>query len=313
MLGRADCVFTDLETAIGGDGDDTPTRQGEVLHVAAPEVIDCLRSLGVTMVTTANNHAWDLGASGIERAVRELDRRGIVHAGSGTNLDAASAAAVQRTRAGRVALVAAAAGAIREGAAASIVRPGVCELRRDAAGRLVEEDVLRTIGAIRRAKTVGATVIACLHNHYWEPDPTRTPEWQRDLAHRWIDAGASMFVGHGPTVIQGVELYRGAPLFHGLGSFIFQTRKPEGSYGPATWRSVLVEAVFDEGTFVRARLRPLGLNSARATPEATFTQGTPVLLSGGAAEAACKQIRRQSPDLVSHLKDDVGSLVLASR
>jgi poly-gamma-glutamate synthesis protein (capsule biosynthesis protein) len=312
LLGGADCVFTDLETALAGRAAAVPTRQGEVFHDAPPAVLDCLASLGVTMVTTANNHAWDLGAPGILHALRELDRRGITHAGSGATLDAASAPGIQATRAGRVALVAAAAGAIREGAAATALQPGVSELRRDAAGKLVEKDVLCTVGTIRRAKAAGATVIACLHNHYWETDPARTPDWQRALARRWIDAGASVFVGHGPTMLQEVELYRDAPLFHGLGSFIFQTRKPDGSYGPETWRSMLVEAVFEQGEFVRAVLRPIDLDPTCAPPNAGITRGVPVLLSGPPAAAACRRLLDQSRAVAAHLTDAGNSLILTA-
>ncbi|HEX8413865.1 MAG TPA: CapA family protein, partial [Sphingomicrobium sp.] len=135
-LAGADVVFTDLETAIEGPLAGAPTRDTEVLHHAPPAVIDCLRGIGVTMVTTANNHAWDLNTGGILSAIDALDQRRVTHAGSGADLAAASAAAIQRTSRGDVALVAAAAGAIREGAAATPVRPGVAELRRLPSGAL---------------------------------------------------------------------------------------------------------------------------------------------------------------------------------
>lgn len=245
-LAGADAVFTDLETAIQGPGAGPPTRTGEVLHAAPPGVIDCLKTLGVTIVTTANNHAWDLGTGGIAATLAALDARGIVHAGTGRDLAAASAAAVQSTPAGDVALVAAAAGAIREGAAATPTRPGVAELRRLASGALDPSDVARTLDAIRAARADGATVLFCLYNHYWEPVQSVTPEWQRSLARACVDAGAAAFVAHGTPLMQGMERYRGAPLLHGLGNFIFQTRKGE-SYGPPTWRSLIVDARFATG------------------------------------------------------------------
>jgi poly-gamma-glutamate synthesis protein (capsule biosynthesis protein) len=37
-----------------------------------------------------------------------------------------------------------------------------------------------------------------------------------------IDAGADMFVGHGPHVLRGIEIYKGKPIFYSLGDFIFQ-------------------------------------------------------------------------------------------
>lgn len=277
-LRRADIVFTDLETAIAAPGAGAPTRTGEVLHAAGPEVIDCLKALGVTMVTTANNHAWDLGADGIRAAIAQLDRRGIVHAGTGTDLEAATAAAIRSTPHGKVALVAAAAGAIREGAAATAGRAGVNELRRGPDGGLDATDVARVLDSIRSARTSGATVLMCLHNHYWESRPADTPPWQRVFARACVDAGAAVFVGHGPPMMQPYELYRGAPLFHGLGNFIFQTRKADGAYGPETWRSMIVDARFAEGRFIDARLIPIVLDPTR---DGEFSRGVPRLSNGG--------------------------------
>ena len=274
-LRGADVVFTDLETAIDGPGAGPPTRVGEVLHAAPPSVIDCLKSLGVTMVTTANNHAWDLGSGGILAAIAALDQRGIVHAGTGRDLATASAAAVQRTAAGDVALVAAAAGAIREGAAATPARPGVAELRRLASGALDAGDVARTLGSIRAARAGGATVLFCLHNHYWEPVQADTPDWQRQFARQCIDAGAAAFVAHGTPLMQGMERHNGAPVFHGLGNFIFQTRKADGFYKPPTWSSLIVDARFRSGRFTGARLIPVRLEESKAGGE--YSRGYPTI------------------------------------
>lgn len=54
------------------------------------------------------------------------------------------------------------------------------------------------------------------------------------FAHEVIDAGADVFVGHGPHVLRGVETYRNKPIFYSLGNFIFQNetvlRMPSDSY-----------------------------------------------------------------------------------
>jgi poly-gamma-glutamate capsule biosynthesis protein CapA/YwtB (metallophosphatase superfamily) len=291
----ADAVFTDVETAIASPVSGAATRDGEVLHAAPPVVLDCLRGLGVTLATTANNHAWDLGSDGIIGTLAELDARGIAHAGSGRDLNAASEAGWQRTPHGDVALVAAAAGAIRDGAGATSLRPGVNELRRSPSGMLDSDDVARNLDSIRSARKRGATVIACLHNHYWEPDPATTAEWQRSYARQCVDAGAAIFVAHGPPLLQGIERYKGAPLLHGLGSFIFQTRK--ASYSSKNWQSLIVEAQFRDGHFVDGRLTPLLLHSSRATLEAEFTQGTPSIATGVNGHEVCANVAKLSAAL----------------
>jgi hypothetical protein len=43
-----------------------------------------------------------------------------------------------------------------------------------------------------------------------------------EFAHACIDAGADLFVGHGPHLLRGLEIYEGKPIFYSVGNFIFQ-------------------------------------------------------------------------------------------
>lgn len=295
LLRGMDAVFTDLETAIHGDTPLAPTRDGKVLHVAGPEVIDCLKAIGVDLVATSNNHAWDLGTAGIVAALDALDRRGMVHAGSGRDLAAASRPATLHSSAGPIALVAGAAGAIREGASATASRAGVNELRRGADGLLNREDVARMTANIAAARASGALVIAYLHNHYWQPDPADTAPWQRVFAHACIDAGAAVFVAHGPPLLQGTEMYRGAPLFHGLGSFIFQTIKPPEAYGAVAWQSFIVRCRFENDRFRGAELIPLILDPVGDnTAPVNATRGLPRIAEGAAAATILRRMQSLS-------------------
>jgi poly-gamma-glutamate synthesis protein (capsule biosynthesis protein) len=45
----------------------------------------------------------------------------------------------------------------------------------------------------------------------------------QEIAHAAIDAGADIVVGHGPHYALAAEVYRGRPIFYGLGSFAFHT------------------------------------------------------------------------------------------
>ncbi len=52
----------------------------------------------------------------------------------------------------------------------------------------------------------------------------RLAPYERPLAHAAIDAGANIVIGHHAHIIRGIELYRGAPIFHGLGNGCVVTR-----------------------------------------------------------------------------------------
>ncbi len=287
ICGRADVCFTDLETAIKSRLAEAATRDGMFLHAAEPAVLDCLKTLSVSLVATANNHVWDLGTGGIIGMLDELDRRGLVHAGAGKDLAAAAAPAYRRTANGTVALVAAASGSIREGAAATATRAGVNELMIGSDGIPDATDVARIATAIAAAADHADIVLACHHNHVLEAGGRHTPQWQRQFAHDCIDAGASLYVGHGAPRLHGIEIYRGRPIFYDLGNFIFQTRTKEGIYDAEVWQSAVAECHFDSSARLHIiRLTPLQLNAIGVGgPADVATRGRPWMPHGPAADA----------------------------
>ncbi|MDA3840743.1 MAG: AmmeMemoRadiSam system protein B [Patescibacteria group bacterium] len=44
---------------------------------------------------------------------------------------------------------------------------------------------------------------------------------QRMVGHELIDAGSDVIIGHHPHVVQGMEMYKGKPIFYSLGNFVF--------------------------------------------------------------------------------------------
>jgi poly-gamma-glutamate synthesis protein (capsule biosynthesis protein) len=294
-LREHDVCFSDLEVVLRGARAGAPTRDPAGVHAADAAVLDCLGEMGINLLATSNNHAFDLGTGGIIDTMEALRARGMVFAGTGMTLAEAAAPAILESGARRVALVSAAAGMIREGGAATASRAGVNEIRKGSPDGLDPTDVDRVLESIRVARRLADVVIAYLHNHLWEDEVSRTAAWQRDFARKTIDAGASVFVAHGPPLLHGIEMYRGTPLFHGLGSFIFQTRKAPDAYGPRNWRSLIAECRFRDGAFVDADLLPLGLASLGERGSSDFeTRGRPTLAEGGEAAAILVQLAEQS-------------------
>lgn len=313
-LRRHDAVFSDLETVIAGPRAGAPTRALETVHTADAVALDCLRDFGITILATGNNHSFDVGTGGILDTIDALRARGMPFAGSGVNLAAAAAPGFQDTANGRVAVVAAAAGMIRPGGAATADRAGVHELRAAPGGGLDGTDVERMLASIRTAAAAADVVIAYLHNHLWEAEITRTSEWQREFARRCIDAGASAFCAHGTPLLQGIELYRGAPLFHGLGSFIFQTRKTDDAYGDVNWESVIAECRFEGNRFAGAELLPVQLaRIGVAGPDDLATRGRPSPASRSEARATLGRLAELSARLDYRLEVDGTRGLIAPR
>jgi hypothetical protein len=60
--------------------------------------------------------------------------------------------------------------------------------------------------------------------------PVVVPAYERELARTAIDCGADVVVGHHAHILRGIEVYRGKPVFHGLGNFVAVTHAltPDG-------------------------------------------------------------------------------------
>ncbi|NEI74880.1 capsule biosynthesis protein CapA [Rhizobium lusitanum] len=113
--------------------------------------------------------------------------------------------------------------------------------------------------AISKAATAGQFVIAYLHHHHWEPNWRDVPEWVVAFAHACIDAGARIFVSHGTPVLQPIEVYKGAPIFFGLGNFLFHTEHGDTEWSsPDIWKSVVATCHFD-ATGVQVDILPIVL------------------------------------------------------
>ena len=89
------------------------------------------------------------------------------------------------------------------------------------------EDAAAVLRSIRLGKQHSDFLIAALHSHEarneqpWPAAPLLPPECLRPLAHAAIDAGADAFVTAGTHNLGPIEVYRGKPVFYGMGNFFW--------------------------------------------------------------------------------------------
>ncbi len=283
---KGDVVFTNLESAVAEKGQTVHEGRG---FLTPPEALDALKTFGFNLLSLAGNHAFDLKVVGIQNTIREADRRGIVHAGTGNNVAEASSPAYLHTPKGTIALVASASGLIGPEASATGDRPGVDELRVEAGDKENEatqdlpgapenspnsEDAQRILQSIRTARSHADLVIVYQHNHVFGnhsfstifsegmPERLAPNEWLVKWTHAEIDAGADIVVMHGAPLLHGVEIYRGRPIFYDLGNFIYNV-PPTLTYidEPMNWESVVAYVQFQGKNLQSISFRPIVLNS----------------------------------------------------
>ncbi|MDR3734673.1 MAG: CapA family protein [Acidobacteriaceae bacterium] len=85
-----------------------------------------------------------------------------------------------------------------------------------------KDDLDAAITSIINGHRQADWVIGSIHAHETKPGTNDQPaDFVIALAHQAIDAGADIFVVHGPHNVRGIEIYKGKPIIYSLGNFVF--------------------------------------------------------------------------------------------
>jgi len=290
---QADFVFSNLECCFyTPPGGHAVENEG---FMADPAAGEALKIAGIQGVGIANNVNY--GEAAIKASIARLDELGIPHTGAGTNREAAHAPVVL-DRGGRRA------GFLQR---TSVYWPtnheagdnstGVAVIRGHTAYQLPLHKTRREVPPanrpgippviltwadpqylqrfkddIRALRAKADMVVASCHWGLWQ----EVLQYMTEIAHAAIDAGADVVIGHGPHYSLPVEVYKGKPIFYGLGSFSFHTGHHDGM-GVGDWVGMLARITFEQGAvtdatfqFVRHNASNETVPCALANEQATF-------------------------------------------
>lgn len=173
--------------------------------------IDVLKKLNVIGVCLANNHIMDYDEGGLKETLALLDANGILHTGAGTNLT--------------------------EALQPMVIELDECKVIIQNFGWDIEESVYATestsgcaprdekiiINQTRRLKDKDCILVNVYH---WGFEYNLYPmPFDIDLAHKSIDAGCDIIIGHHPHNIQPQENYKEKKIYYSLGNFYFSSRR----------------------------------------------------------------------------------------
>ena len=179
---------------------------------------------GVDAVSVGNNHVLDYGAEALLQNDALLDQAGILRTGAGAGLAEAERLITVEARGKTIGILAGSRVYPEAGWAADPEHPGV----------MSAYDPGRLISDIRKAKESCDYLAVAIH---WGVEKKQTPEsYQKDMARKFIDAGADIVIGSHPHVLQGIEYYSGKPILYSMGNFIFNSSIPETMLGKITFR-----------------------------------------------------------------------------
>ncbi len=240
---EGDILFGNLECSV--------TRRGEKQDKqwtfrAPPASLAALDAAGFDIVSVANNHVWDYGMTGFLDTLRALDKAGIPFVGGGKTLEEAEGLRVLKAGGLRVGFLGFTSTHPRQ-AWAGPRKPGVAY-----------SDLGRLPSIVSAAKKRCDVLIVSFHGGTElaeEPNAI-----QRAVARAAAEAGADLFLGHHPHVLQAVDLIAGRPVLYSLGNFLFVSPTPR-----TRW-TVIARAAISERGVERVDFVPVDVNGGRPVP-----------------------------------------------
>jgi poly-gamma-glutamate capsule biosynthesis protein CapA/YwtB (metallophosphatase superfamily) len=220
---KSDFGFVNLESPLTTGGD----AQGwkDVVIKGNPALAPAMAKSGINVVTMANNHAGDMGDSGLLDSFRYCEENGITVVGAGKDLKRAMSGSVLTTEDGTRVAFLGFTDVLPAGYPATSSSPGTSPGRADLGA---------VTAAIRAAKKKADFVIVGWH---WNFEYKRAPSYlEQSEGRAAVDAGADIVFAHHPHLLDGVEAYHGGLIFYSLGNLVF------GGFSGETAETVLVRA-----------------------------------------------------------------------
>ncbi|MBP5385718.1 MAG: CapA family protein, partial [Lachnospiraceae bacterium] len=209
----ADIMMANNEFAYSDRG--SPTAGKKYTFRADPAHVTKLNEMGVDLVALANNHAYDWGPDALMDTFDILEGADVPYVGAGRNLAEAMQPVYIKVNGRTLAYV----------AATQIERtpnPDTKEATEDSPGVLRTLDPSKFLTVIEEAEQNADFTIVYVH---WGSENTDLVEAsQRELAEKYVDAGADLIIGDHSHCLQGIDYVKDVPVFYSLGNFWFNSK-----------------------------------------------------------------------------------------
>lgn len=217
IMREADLRIINLECVVATQGRQGIDKGegGPYYYHARPEQINLLTEAKIDVALTANNHAMDYYEAALLEQNNYLDRAGILHLGTGANIDEAARPLFIKLNKIIVALFNV--DATMKPYAATADKPGTFYLPPD------QPELWKNFFAekIADARRFADVVIVAPH---WGPNGVVEPtEPVKILGRLLIDCGADVVLGCHSHFLHGVETYNQRPIIYDAGNFLFDS------------------------------------------------------------------------------------------
>ena len=207
--------------------------------------INSVVGAGFNIISVANNHTLDWGREGFWETINLLKRKGLYPIGGGKDQSSARKPTIITINGLRFAFF------------------GFVDMLPDAIVYLEDKPgpaYSSTKEIIEEIKKVRKKVDFIIVSIHWGIEFNSFPTMRQiEKAHKMIDAGADLIIGHHPHVLQSVEVYKKRPIVYSLGNFVFDQHKLYQR------QSVIFTCIFEKGKVDSISFIPVLIKKFRPT------------------------------------------------
>lgn len=192
-----------------------PTEGKQFTFRARPETAEYLKTLGVDVVSLANNHAYDYGEISLLDTLDTLEGQGIPYVGAGKNLEEAVKPVTFLVNDLKISIV----------SATQIERldnPDTKGATENSPGVFRCWNPEKLYQVIEETKQDSDFVVVYIH---WGTEGTPDLDWgQTTQVTKIAQAGADLIIGDHPHCLQELGYVQGVPVAYSVGNFWFNSK-----------------------------------------------------------------------------------------
>ena len=232
VLNQGDIAFCQLEINLSHRGVGTMGKE----NARDPRIAAAIKDAGFNVVSFAGNHCLDAGLNAFLDTLANLKKQKLPVIGVGRHIEEARRPAIIECKDTRIAFLAYNS-ILKQNYWAESDRPGCAPIRVWTIYDQIEPeqpgtpcrihtfphrgDLKAMAEDIQKARSQADLVIVSMHCgiHF---APAVIADYQKDIAHAAIDAGADLILQHHAHILKGTEIYSGKVIFYSLSNFALE-------------------------------------------------------------------------------------------
>lgn len=208
LITQVDYSIVNLESPVLPTNEKPIVKRGPSIS-CTKKGVEALKWAGFNCVTLANNHFLDYGHAGVKETLRSLDELQVDHVGGGLNSIDAGKILYKEIKGKVLAVI------------------NCCEHEFSIATNTTSGcnslNPIKQYYDIKEARKKADYVLIIIHGGH---ELYQIPSLRMIETYRFfIDSGADAVINHHQHCFSGYEVYKGKPIFYGLGNFCFDEPK----------------------------------------------------------------------------------------